>query len=1407
MRQNFFFRHFVLLTIVAVGCVASNAKVLVPFYQKSNQSWEAKYYSAPNNEEGAPENWFDKDFDDSSWSSIESPITLGNGKWLANDYSYWVRCHFTIDELNDSSSYTFFVLHDDGCEAFLNGVKIYENSEWTSSGYVSTTLSDEAKATLVEGDNVLCVFVSDTGGGDACMDFGLYEDDINNILTNCDVSVTVTNDENHPWLVEGEASVIRGNGEYDYYAASWLTMSFTLEEQSLLTFEWASYNHSYHSALELYVDGEYNSGNTNSSYSLKRLVLDPGEHVIAFRDSVSYRNYTSNWSGIRKVQIKKIVPPDYSPVLSYSDVDNVTFTNSNWLCPWNVENNEAIVRGNSDCSYSTSWLTMSYQSEKRTMFSFDWARYNYNFHQPLQVYIDGVYQGYTDNSSYTSQRFCLDAGTHLVAFRDSVSNYNYTENWSAIKNVRIKEILPLETVVLSENSEPLTFTNDGEWPWTIEDGYIEHQNFYKQRTGATFSTNFTIDKTSKLSFNYKVANYNYDNSYNYEGSHNLYVTINGIQVSKSWNNINDTYWCVALEPGEYTVEWKDTVYNDYSDWINYYTQIKNIELSNNWITCDLATAGTLGVEALYQVDVLNDVEMLKVVGPMNSSDWTDIKNMTNLKALDLSEAVLTEIPDYAFDGKGWINSVILPEGLKAIGDYAFRGTSIRKISIPSTVTDIRQRAFIQTPLQTVTFAADSKIQTIADGAFYGCGSLMNVEFAGNETLKTIGFRAFGQCPALSSFDMPNSVSNIGFWTFDGCSSMKTIHFSDALTYISESACEGCSSLTYVHLPKNLKTIYHRAFYNTKNLRNIELPQTVSDISYEVFRYCGIDSIKLPIKLVYLGTNAFSNCGNLKYIEIPSCLESGRKSYPTIYDDGSTYWWSDYAYGYNVNFTDCPSIETVVMRSAAPPVISSDPFSGSRAKSDITLKVPSFAVVNYKLDSYWYQFGQIVEGDDVDYWRIANPLSLTNNRRMQGKPDIDLYYGGQFTVGGNAPMEVGQFNYYVSESNPGRLLNTCEAMTADSINTYFSVNSETWYFFTPIYDVDLTKVSVSNDASYVFRYYDGDSRATNGTGNSWRNVDNGVLSAGQGYIFRCNTNAIVTLPCEAVNHLKVFNTADVTKQLTAYEAAASANKSWNYVGNPYPCYYDIYYMDFTAPITVWTGSTYKAYSIVDDNYALRPMQSFFVQKPDAVDNIVFHKEGRQLTADINHGSAVKAFRAPAQSNRQFFDLQLLGEETMDETRVVLNDNASLDYEIECDASKFMSVESAVPQMFTLDAQGNGYAINERPVDNGKIKLAYYAGQAGFYTISVSRADGEIYLYDVQSNKTVNLMEQDYTFYSEVTESPNTTRFVLSLNSGNETGINLVEKKQEEGFIYDLQGRKVQNASKGIFIQNGQKVVRK
>ena len=1313
MKKSIFKRTLAIAVLAMAGVIATNAKNIIPFGQLYQESWEAKYFYAQSGAEGPAEGWFAFDFDDTSWGTLTMPISSEGGLTYYNTSRpdercrYWVRKHFTLDKINDSHGYFIQYSHDDECTLYLNGTKLFDQSG--TANYNTYQLTSDQVKLLQKGDNVLCMYVNDSGGGVMYLDFGLYEDEGNfqEIVTTTDIPIMFTNDKVNPWFLNG--------------------------------------------------------------------------------------------------------------------------TNAN--------------NGNRGKTYSASSLQMAFHNTKVAELKFDWYKYRYsNGGLDLQLYIDGVLVNSTTNSSWNTPRYYLQPGEHVVVFRDTIGSSTYDNPNSGVKNIQLREILPLETAVLTEKSQALTFANNSATPWTIEDGYIEHNNYGVANTGSSFSTTFTVDKTSKLSFDRRVTRS--DNNYNYEDRHNLFFYINGVQYQKDWNNTDFTRFVVSLEPGTYTVEWLDTIYGRTE---TYYSQIKNIELSNNWVNVELATAGTLGYEVLYSpgVDVLNDVEFLKVTGPMNASDWTDIKNMTNLLALDLSEANITELPNQVFDGKSLLSSVILPEGLKTIGEYAFRGTTIRKMNIPSTVQTIGQHAFESTPLAYLTFADNSQMNVINPYAFNNCTSLQSIDFGSNSQLATIGERAFSSCTTLKSVNfgsnsvlttigrgafawcyaltevqIPNTVTEVWYGAFQNCSSMKNVVFSDAMTIIRDHVCADCTSLEQVHMPVGLTAIHTRSFMGTASLKEIDIPATVNEIRSDAFYLSGIESVKLPVTLQYLYRYAFSNCKSLRYVELPSYLERGVSLgyYESYYSaDGSRCYYDDYRhYGYRYSFIDCTALETVVMRAATPPTIDEDPFSGASAKSSITLVVPSFAVVNYKLDTYWYQFGTITEGDDVDYWKVTSPLMLTNNRRMQGKPDVDLYYGGQLTVGGNAPMTMGQFNMFVNESDPGRLLNTCEDMTADAVTTRFSVEANKWYFFTPMHDVAVADITVSNNASYVFRYYDAQNRAVNGATGSWKNVDSDKLLAGQGYIFHCNTACEITFPANADGQAQLFNTKDVSRTLTVNESATSANRSWNYVGNPYPAYYDIYYMDFTAPITVWTGSTYKAYSVADDEFVLRPMQSFFVQKPDAVDKIIFHKEGRQLTTSIAHGASA---REAQRSKRHIFNFGIFNNnqneseemEAADETRVVINEEASLDYELDRDAAKFMSFNAMVPQIFTLDDEGNYYSINERPIAEGQVKLAYYVGQEGTFTIKALRTDGEVTLYDAEQDKVTDLTAEGYTFQSDVTDGINSSRFILTfqLKANDATAIKEVtDIYSQYSDLYDLQGRKVNAPTKkGIYIKNGRKVVNK
>ncbi|MBR6036877.1 MAG: hypothetical protein IKP41_07995, partial [Bacteroidaceae bacterium] len=122
---------------------------------------------------------------------------------------------------------------------------------------------------------------------------------------------------------------------------------------------------------------------------------------------------------------------------------------------------------------------------------------------------------------------------------------------------------------------------------------------------------------------------------------------------------------------------------------------------------------------------------------------------------------------------------------------------------------------------------------------------------------------------------------------------------------------------------------------------------------------------------------------------------------------------------------------------------------------------------------------------------------------------------------------------------------------------------------------------------------------------------------------------------------------------------------------------------------------------------------------------------------------------------------------------------------------------------------GYAINERPMDDGRVQLAYYAGQEATYTIKAQRADGQVYLYDAEEDQTIDLTKEDYSFQSDATNGYNKSRFMLSFKTIGNEATDIISVEDEEGTvdnsIYDLQGRKVEVPQKGIFIQKGRKVV--
>ena len=122
---------------------------------------------------------------------------------------------------------------------------------------------------------------------------------------------------------------------------------------------------------------------------------------------------------------------------------------------------------------------------------------------------------------------------------------------------------------------------------------------------------------------------------------------------------------------------------------------------------------------------------------------------------------VTKIKGYAFNGSS-ITSVVLPSSMTKIHGYAFYGAnSLTSITIPSSVTSIGEYAFeFCTSLK--SFTVPATVKSIANGAFYGCTSLASITLKdGLTTIKSYVFLN----TALTSVTIPKTVTSIGIYSF------------------------------------------------------------------------------------------------------------------------------------------------------------------------------------------------------------------------------------------------------------------------------------------------------------------------------------------------------------------------------------------------------------------------------------------------------------------------------------------------------------------------------------------------------------------------------------------------------------------------------------------------------------------
>lgn len=798
-------------------------------------------------------------------------------------------------------------------------------------------------------------------------------------------------------------------------------------------------------------------------------------------------------------------------------------------------------------------------------------------------------------------------------------------------------------------------------------------------------------------------------------------------------------------------------------------------------TIHLSAPGTLGVEALSHVNTLPEMRALRLSGKMNASDWNDISKMTGLMAIDMTNVDIETIPASAFTNtsirfidfptklktigskafyyKYITGSLVLPEGLDSIASEAFyRNYNITDVTIPASVRVINSSAFRDnTSLKSVTLG--SGLTSISSLCFYGCSNLAIVK--GGENVKTIANNAFQNCKLLTSAaDLAPVI--VGDFAFQYCEKLDSFNFSNIKTYGRE-AFEYCYALKEADL-STATSLGIECFYNCYSLKKVKLGDNITTIPQSAFKVChALEEVILGSSINSLGSDCF--------------------------------------------YSDKNALKRVYITAPAPPAVNGSPFY---SPSRVTLYVPEYAMVSYKLDNYWSQFTKVEPNPNTpDKVNLYKKLELTSNARIPNSTDIFIGKGGALIVNGNNPQAFGKYLQYLSIGDPelsSSLISRCKEMTSTSSQFDFFIGATSgsgyWYYLCMPFDVKRSDIILPEGTAIAVRYYDSESRATNGASGNWKDVPaDSVLHMGKGYIFRSSKEGNVGFPATEETHNAIFRSEAVSAPLVQYPAVESANAGWNFVGNPYPCFYDIYYMDFAAPITTWDvdNRTYKAYSATDDNFVLTPLQAFFVQKPELVDAITFQPAGRQINKTIDHSAlAMRRAARSKQVQRKLVDVALTCADRTDRTRIVVNANASDDFCADNDAVKMMAYEGT-PQIYTI-AGADQLAVNEGAHRDGSVALGMYLPADDAYTIAVDRDELGVKLLDYGVE-----VEMPYTF--SAAEGYMDDRFTLTFEAPT-TGINtIVTDADADNAIYTIDGRRVNStAQKGIYIQNHKKIVK-
>lgn len=126
------------------------------------------------------------------------------------------------------------------------------------------------------------------------------------------------------------------------------------------------------------------------------------------------------------------------------------------------------------------------------------------------------------------------------------------------------------------------------------------------------------------------------------------------------------------------------------------------------------------------------------------------------------------------------------------------------------------------------------VRKIGNGAFKGMSNLETVTFRNTKETIEFGTDVFAYCSNLQSITLPGSPTEISAGMFKDCVSLANMPSPSSLRKIGAAAFSGCSNMYFATLPNDITEIGEMAFFGTKGGSLLLLPSAIEKIGDGAF---------------------------------------------------------------------------------------------------------------------------------------------------------------------------------------------------------------------------------------------------------------------------------------------------------------------------------------------------------------------------------------------------------------------------------------------------------------------------------------------------------------------------------------------------------------------------------------------